>query len=193
MSIKTIVQGVMDRYVAIETKNAIGSGIILMTSFVLTCFHCLKVDSSISVNGKEAEIVDIDPINDLTLLAIQTEEFEQIPMGEASLGEPVFSIGNPMGLDGALLFGRVVFRTDKRVIHDMHGQPGISGSGLFNFEGELIGINSSVIGQKHIGSWLTIATPSENMGKILSNIFLSNIFQVIQPTLEEIEKYGGAE
>lgn len=183
--IKVVVRNVMNRYVNIETKNAIGSGITLVTSFILTCFHNLGIDSEIKVNGVVAEIVDVDPIHDLTLLAVPTEEFDQIVLGIACLGEPVFSVGNPMGLSGALLFGRVVFKTDKRVITDIHGQPGVSGSGLFNLDGELLGINNSVLGKKHIGSWLTIATPSENMSKILSNIF-----HIVIPTIEEVEKYG---
>jgi len=184
-NIKKVVEGVRKRYVSIDTKKAIGSGVILVTNFVLTCFHNLYVDSGIKVGKEEAEIVDVDPLHDLTLLMVKTKELERVILNKAGLGEVVFSFGNPMGLDGALLFGRVVFKTDQRVISDIHGQPGVSGSGLFNLQGELLGINHSVIGKKHIGSWLLCATPSENMGKILSDVF-----EVVPATAEEVEMYA---
>jgi S1-C subfamily serine protease len=143
------------------------------------------VDSGIKVNDKDADIIAVDPQHDLALLQVETEECQLIHLGEVDYGELVFSVANPLSFTGALMFGHVCFQTEKRIVHDMHGAPGVSGSGLFNNNGELVGVNHSVAGHKHIGSSFTMAVPVLEMRSLLSKAF-----HIIQPTAEEIQKYG---
>lgn len=185
MTLEQAVNNADSRYVPLNAGGAIASGVIIGTGFVLTCFHSLRVDNGIKVGDVEAEIIGVDPAHDLALLEVPTIEVEAITLGSVFKGESVFSIGNPHGLSGALLFGRVVFLDDKKILHDMHGAPGISGSGLWDCAGELVGINHSVIGQKHIGNWLTASVPAFHLQKILRSVF-----RIAQPTDEEIAKYG---
>ena len=185
MPTKMAVSDAFRRFVVTETKSSASSGVVIITGVVLTCFHSLKVDSGIKVNGKEADIIAVDPLHDIALLQVETEECELVTLGEVDLGELVFSVGNPLNFPGALMFGHVCFQTDKRIVHDMHGAPGVSGSGLFNSRGELVGVNHSVAGNKHIGSWFTQAVPVLEMRNLLSKVF-----GIIQPTMEEVQKYG---
>ena len=185
MNIVPAVKNAQKRFVVVETKSNSGSGVIIATGIVMTCFHCLHTDSEIKVNDKDAEVVAVDAMHDLVLLSVETEDVETVELGQVSLGEQILSVANPMSMSGALLFGRVIFLTDKRIVHDIHGTPGVSGSGLFNFKGELAGINHSVLGTKHIGSHFTIAIPAEKFQKIISQVF-----HIVQPTEDEVEKYG---
>lgn len=185
MTLNQAVKNAVRRFVTTEAGSSEGSGVIITTGIVMSCFHSLHVDNGIKVNDVEAEIIAVDPVSDLVLLSLETEEIETIRLGDIGIGQNVLTIGNPMGLSGALLFGRVIWINEKQIIHDMHGSPGISGSALFNYEGEMIGLNHSVLGAKNIGSHYTVAVPSEKMKKILSKIF-----NIVQPTTEEVQKYG---
>lgn len=185
MSPTKAVQNASERYVATDSGKSIGSGVIITTGCVLTCFHTISVDNGISINGIEAEIIAVDPKHDLALLSVPTQERTTIHLADACIGESVVSVGNPHGFNGALLFGRVCFLDDKRVFTDMHGAPGISGAGLFDMNGDLIGVVCSVIGTKNCGNWFTIAIPSKNLMDILAKVFA-----VVQPTAEEVAKYA---
>jgi S1-C subfamily serine protease len=185
METKTAVREAVDRYVTVSTGKVLSSGVIITTGVVMTCFHSLSVDSETQVDGVVAEVLAVDTVHDLALLSVTTKEVSLVKLGKGALGEVVFLVGNPMGINGALLFGRVCLKSNLRVISDIHGMPGVSGSGLFNLDGELVGLNNSVIGQKHIGSWLLVALPTELMFKILGNVF-----RILPATAEDVEKYG---
>lgn len=182
------VKNASERFVVTESGKSIGSAVIVTTGCVLTCFHTISVDNGISINGIEADIIAVDPKHDLALLSVPTKERKTISLANACLGETVFSVGNPHGFSGALLFGRVCFLDENRVFTDQHGAPGISGAGLFNLEGELVGVVGSVIGTKNCGNWFTIAIPTKNMMDILAKVFA-----ITQPTPEEVAKYGKTE
>lgn len=187
MSPTTAVANASKRYVATDAGKCIGSGIVIATGCVLTCFHTLAVDNGISINGIEAEVMAIDTKHDLALLSVPTVECGAITLAEACLGESVLSVGNPHGFSGALMFGRVCFIDDNRVFTDMHGSPGISGAGLYDLNGDLIGVVCSVIGSKNCGNWFTVAIPSKNLVGILAKVFA-----IAQPTPEEVAKYAKA-
>ena len=185
MATRLVVQDAVKRFVTTKAGGCTGSGVIITTGVVMTCFHCLRVDNGILVNDFEADIIAVDPKHDLMLVTAPTEPIDTVRLGTVGLGELVFSVCNPLDYAGALMFGHVCHITDAKVLTDIHGMPGISGSGLFNSKGELVGINHSVIGVKHIGSWMTCAVPSEQMQDILTKVF-----NIIQPTSEEVQKYG---
>jgi S1-C subfamily serine protease len=138
------------------------------------------------VDEDEATILSVDPEHDLCLLNAPTLDTPPIVMGVANLGEMVLSVGHPLVLDDALLFGRVCKITDDKIYTDQHGTSGVSGSALFNTDGELLGIIHSVMGKKDCGSWFTIAMPAVSLQKILATAL-----RIVQPTPEEIVKFGG--
>lgn len=171
MTEQEAVQDAVNRYVLTEIgSDRHGSGVVLTTGFVLTSFHGLLAERGIKVSGKEAQIIAVDTKNDLTLLSVRTKKFAMMKLGSVSLAEQVFLVGNPNNLSGVLLFGRVGYVDKKQIAHDAHGTVGVSGSGLFNLKGELVGVNESVSGSSQGGSWLTIATPANRIMNILSKI-----------------------
>jgi S1-C subfamily serine protease len=188
MNLTQAIENAMSRCVTVSAGNAEGSGVIITTGIILTCFHCLKVDNGIKVNDFNAKVVAVDPTHDLILLSVPTDEFETVRLCDVGLGQQVLTVGNPLSMVKALLFGRVIYQTEKRLIHDTHGAPGISGSGLWDNEGKLVGVNHSVLGAKHIGSHYTIAVPAE-----MFHDTLAEVFNIVSPTTEEVEKYGTKE
>jgi S1-C subfamily serine protease len=169
MTEKQVIREAMSRYAIIETGNGSrGSGVVIYTGFVLTCFHILDAGCGIRINGRKAKIVAADPKNDLVLLSVKTKKVAMVKFGTVDLGETVVFVGNPSGASGVLMFGRVGYVNTQKILHDGHGGPGISGSGLFNQKSQMVGINSKVRGDKHIGNWLTEAVPAKKLKKVLS-------------------------
>jgi S1-C subfamily serine protease len=185
MTLKTAVDYAMQRYVKVDTEQCAGSGVVIATSCVLTCFHCLRVNSVVGVNDEPAEVIAVDPTNDLCLLACKTVEVDNIRLGDAGLGRHVFTVANPMNLSGALLFGQIIWESNMRIVTDIHATSGVSGAGLYNFDGELVGLIHSVMGMKHFGAGYGVATPALWFQKILSTVF-----HIIAPTADEVQKYG---
>lgn len=169
MTEKLAVQTATDRYVYIETgKGQQGSGVVIYTGLILTCFHNLEAHAGIKVRGKRAEIVKVDPKHDLLLVSVKTKRFDMVQLGSVELADTVVFVSNPNLLSGVLMFGRVGYVSKKMIVHDGHGAPGVSGSGLFNLQSELVGINYAVRGEDVTGNWLTIATPANKFRKVLS-------------------------
>lgn len=183
MDIKKVVDEAISRYVTVTIGDeGFASGVIIANNVVLTCFHCIHAGNTEKVDGVEAEIIAVDPLHDLALLSVKTKEVKIVKVGSAALGQVVISVSNPTGMEGTLLFGRVCYLDGKRVVHDMHIQPGSSGSGLFNLQGEMVGVNQKGIDN---GSWLSVALPSELMKKILSRVV-----HIVTASTEEVKKYG---
>jgi hypothetical protein len=185
MTLQLAVDNARLRYVKVETEGCSGSGVVIATGIVLSCFHCLHVNSDLTVNDEPAEVMFVDTLNDLCLISCKTEVVDNITLGDAGFGRQVLTVGNPMNLSGALLFGRVIWESDKRIIVDIHAVSGVSGAGVYNFNCELVGIIHSVTGMKHYGAGYGVATPA-----ILFQKILAHAFHIVQPTSEEVEKYG---
>lgn len=155
------VEQAVNRNVLVETENSAGSGVILQTGLVLTASHLIETRSEIKVDGKVATIVIVDPINDLMILEVETAEYEPVALGrELRLLEPVISVGNPLQVDNVVNMGRVVklrfeenfFLTDTLAI------PGFSGGGVYNMQGELVGIAIAMISTNRSSAML-LCTP----------------------------------
>jgi S1-C subfamily serine protease len=187
MTLKTAVDYAVQRYVKVDTQQCAGSGVVIATTCVMTCFHCLHVNSDIHVDGEPAEVIAVDAANDLCLLTCKTVEVDNILLGDAGLGRHVFTVANPMNLSGAILFGQVIWESNKKIVTDIHATSGVSGAGLYNFDGELVGLIHSVMGMKHFGAGYGVATPAELFQKILSTVF-----HIVAPIADEVQKYGVA-
>jgi S1-C subfamily serine protease len=150
------------RNVQVTTENGECAGIILTTGVVLTAFHALETDSTIKVNGKEAEIALTRPDIDLIVLHVETEEVPDITFGTGvGVATPVVAIGNPVDTVGLISFGHVVFIKKNHIYTDTLAMHGFSGGGLYTTDGVLIGMMQGITGREKSGSWVVISVSAE--------------------------------
>jgi serine protease Do len=146
--------------------ESLGSGVILDSSgVVVTNDHVISGASSIWVttaDGREmeAKLEGADADNDLAVLTVDPKNLKSARIGTTSdlmIGETVIAIGNPFGLSNSVTTGIVsaVHRTVKGesgrnysdfLQTDAAINPGNSGGALVNILGELIGINTAIVG-----------------------------------------------
>ena len=159
--------------------SALGSGFIIdKKGIVITNNHVIQGadDILVRVNGDkeyEATIVGKDPLSDIAVLQIKSnEKFLPVKFGnsdEARIGDWVIAIGNPFGLGGTVTAGIIsarnrnigMSRYEDFIQTDASINQGNSGGPLFNMNGDVIGINTAIIGQSgSIGIGFSI--PSNN-------------------------------
>ncbi len=159
--------------------SALGSGFIIdEKGIVITNNHVIQgaEDILVRVNGDEeyeATIVGKDPLSDIAVLQIKSnEKFLPVKFGnsdEARIGDWVIAIGNPFGLGGTVTAGIIsarnrnigMSRYEDFIQTDASINQGNSGGPLFNMNGDVIGINTAIIGQSgSIGIGFSI--PSNN-------------------------------
>lgn len=136
------------------------SGTFIDDNHVLTAAHCFESpEFNVWVkdyNGKsyEAFLVKIDTQKDLALLKIHIKKHKHTRIGpNGQLGQNVFIVGSPYGLDFLLSEGLISKLnntlepfTGGYTIHTGMINPGSSGGGLFDTKGRLIGVNTLSIG-----------------------------------------------
>lgn len=133
----------LDKVVFVNTWEGIGSGVVIGTNYVLTCFH---LDHEFFVQGLPAKIVKNDSRVDLVYLkTIQKyENFAQLTK-IAVLGEKVYVVGYAEGRK-TFLTGYIARIENGYILIDTKVIQGLSGGGVFNENGELVGIVCAGIG-----------------------------------------------
>ena len=145
--------------------SALGSGFIIDKSgIVITNNHVIKGadDIFVKVNGNKdykAKLLGADPLSDIAVLKIESEEsFKPVSFGDsdkARIGDWVIAIGNPFGLGGTVTSGIVsarnrsigLSRYEDYIQTDASINQGNSGGPLFNLDGDVIGINTAILGR----------------------------------------------
>src|SRR5215831_5151952 len=149
-----------------STAQSLGTGVIInRDGFVLTNEHVLAGSTQIRVtlsDGRQfdAELVGGDPASDLAVVRVKSKDPLPTPkLGDSDdlmIGESVIAIGNPFGLNSTVTTG-VLSATNRSIRGDgreYHGflqtdasiNPGNSGGPLLNMDGEVIGINTAILG-----------------------------------------------
>ncbi|NEZ61257.1 PDZ domain-containing protein [Leptolyngbyaceae cyanobacterium CCMR0082] len=144
-----------------------GSGFVVESDGVIwTNAHVVEGADAVTVtlrDGREfsGEVVGEDPLTDVAVIKVQAQDLPTVTLGNSEQlrpGEWAIAIGNPLGLDNTVTAGIVsaTGRTsaqirvpDKRVQFiqtDAAINPGNSGGPLLNERGEVIGINTAIIG-----------------------------------------------
>tara|TARA_A100001011_G_scaffold368367_1_gene422604 strand:+ start:969 stop:2381 length:1413 start_codon:yes stop_codon:yes gene_type:complete len=149
-----------------ERKSAaLGSGFIIdEKGLVITNNHVIQNadDIIVRVNGDQefkADVVGADPLMDIAVLQLNTDEkFIPVEFGDsdkARIGDWVIAIGNPFGLGGTVTAGIIsarnrsigLSRYEDFIQTDASINSGNSGGPLFDMNGNVIGINTAILGR----------------------------------------------
>ncbi len=144
---------------------ALGSGFIIdEKGIVVTNNHVIQDadDIIVRVNGDQefkAKVLGADPLMDIAVLQLETDEkFIPVAFGDsdkARIGDWVLAIGNPFGLGGTVTAGIIsarnrsigLSRYEDFIQTDASINSGNSGGPLFDMEGNVIGINTAILGR----------------------------------------------
>ncbi len=167
--------------------SALGSGFIIdEKGVVITNNHVIQgaEDVFVRVNGEKnlrAKVIGADPGMDLAVLQIESDEkFTPVKFGDsdtARIGDWVIAIGNPFGLGGTVTAGIVsarnrsigLSRYEDYIQTDASINQGNSGGPLFNMDGDVVGINTAILGQSgSIG--IGFAIPSNSAQKVINQL-----------------------
>jgi serine protease Do len=146
-------------------SSALGSGFIIdQNGIVVTNNHVIQdaEDIIVRVNGDKefkAEVIGADPLSDIAILQLETKEkFIPVKFGDsdkARIGDWVIAIGNPFGLGGTVTSGIIsarnrsigLSRYEDYIQTDASINSGNSGGPLFDMNGDVIGINTAILGR----------------------------------------------
>ena len=197
---------------------ALGSGFIIDKSgLVVTNNHVIKdaEDILVRIEGLrefEAEVIGSDPLSDLAVLKIKSNEtFQPVKFGDsdkARIGDWVIAIGNPLGLSGTVTAGIISARNrniglnryEDFIQTDASINSGNSGGPLFDMNGDVIGINTAILGREgNIGIGFSI--PSNSAKIIIDQLvkfgetkrgWLGVRIQIVTKEIANIEKLNEA-
>jgi len=195
-------------------SSALGSGFIIdKEGIVITNNHVIQgaEDIVVRVNGDKeykAKVLGADPGMDIAVLKMETEEkFLPVKFGDsdkARIGDWVIAIGNPFGFGGTVTSGIIsarnrsigLSRYEDFIQTDASINQGNSGGPLFNMDGDVIGINTAILGPSgSIGIGFSI--PSNNAKRVISQLiefgetkrgWLGVRIQYVTSEIAEIEK-----
>lgn len=190
-SVRDLVAQYGEAVVQVRAPSGLGSGFMLNDDgYLMTNFHVIEGETQISVEVyhrsgaqlerktyKQVRIVAMNKFADLALLKIDdpgAPKFAAVVLGETdtlAVGERVFAIGSPLGLERTVTEGILSTKT-----RQMQGElflqtsaqinPGNSGGPLFNLRGEVIGVTNMKIS---FGEGLGFAIPVEQVRHFLSH------------------------
>ena len=163
-----------------ERKSAaLGSGFIIdKNGIVVTNNHVIDgaEDIVVQINGDKefkAKVIGADPLSDIAILKIETnEKFIPVKFGDsdkARIGDWVIAIGNPFGLGGTVTSGIIsarnrsigLSRYEDYIQTDASINSGNSGGPLFDMNGDVIGINTAILGRSgNVGIGFSIPSNS---------------------------------
>jgi serine protease Do/serine protease DegQ len=160
-----------------EPQVAAGSGVIVdaKNGYIITNAHVVKDAREILVTLRDnrrlpAKLVGADPGTDVAVVKVEPTRLTDIKFGDSDnlqVGDFVIAIGNPFGIGQTATSGIVsalgrsglsVEGYEHFIQTDASINPGNSGGALVNLKGELIGINTAIIGPANVG--IGFAVPS---------------------------------
>lgn len=210
-TVRELVNQLGEAVVQVRTPSGLGSGFIINEDgFLMTNFHVIEGETQISVevyhqaggelerkSYKQIRIIAINKFGDLALLKIDERDapkFKYVLLGSAdalAVGDGVFAIGSPLGLERTVTEGILSTKT-RQMAGELFLQtttqinPGNSGGPLFNMRGEVVGITNMKI---TFGEGLGFAIPVESVKYFLdhreafaySNDNPSNAYRYLEP------------
>ena len=145
-----------------QVESGAGSGVIISSDgYILTCAHVVDGASTITVTIGDkdytATLVGEDTTSDIAVIKIEADGLTPATVGNSDslkVGQSVMAVGNPLGELGGTVTGGMISALNRSVTiqgsssvntmsliqMDASVSPGNSGGGLFNMNGELVGI-----------------------------------------------------
>ena len=185
-----------------RVERGTGSGFIIKSDgLILTNAHVVDGADTVTVTLKDGhnysgKVLGQDPVTDVAVVKIQANNLPTVTLGNSEQlrpGEWAIAIGNPLGLDNTVTAGIIsaTGRTssqigvpDKRVGFiqtDAAINPGNSGGPLLNQQGEVIGMNTAIIGgAQGLGFAIPINTAQRIANQLASTGKVSHPYLGIQ-------------
>jgi len=189
--VRDLVKQIGEAVVQVRTPGGLGSGFFINANgYLITNFHVIEGETEISVEVyhqtdgqldretyKQVKIVAINKFHDLALLHIEDKsapKFKFVTLGSAdalTVGDSVFAIGSPMGLERTVTEGILSTKT-RQLEGELYLQttaqinPGNSGGPLFNLAGDVVGVTNMKI---MFGEGLGFAIPVELVKNFLDH------------------------
>lgn len=186
-----------------QIPQGTGSGFVWDHSGnVITNFHVIQNADAAQVtladqSNWKARVVGVAPDKDLAVLRIDapSKRLQPIPIGtskDLQVGQSVFAIGNPFGLDQTLTTGvisalnREIESVTRRPIQgviqsDAAINPGNSGGPLLDSAGRLIGVNTAIYSPSGASAGIGFAIPVDTVNRIVPELIRSG--RVTRPGL----------
>jgi S1-C subfamily serine protease len=184
-----------------QIPQGTGSGFVWDTAGnIITNFHVIQNADGAQVtladqSNWKARVVGVAPDKDLAVLKIDApaNKLQRIPIGtskDLQVGQNVFAIGNPFGLDQTLTTGiisalnREIESVTRRPIQgviqsDAAINPGNSGGPLLDSAGRLIGVNTAIYSPSGTSAGIGFAIPVDTVNRIVPELIRSG--KVIRP------------
>jgi len=189
--VSSLVKQIGEAVVQVRTPEGLGSGFFLNADgYLITNFHVIEGETEISVEVyhqkdgqldretyKQVKIIAINKFHDLALLKIEDKDapkFKYVTLGNSdalNVGDAVFAIGSPLGLERTVTQGILSTKT-RQMEGNLYLQtstqinPGNSGGPLFNLAGEVVGVTNMKI---TFGEGLGFAIPVELVKNFLDH------------------------
>jgi len=192
-----------------QVQSSLGSGFIVSKEgHIVTNNHVIENMDEIQVQLSDgrtapAKTLGADPQTDLAVLKIELPNITPLPLGnsdEVQVGQLVFAIGNPYGLQESVTQGIIsakgrkatsdslveAFQTDAAI------NRGNSGGPLVNIRGEVIGVNSAIFSESGGNQGIAFAIPSNMVKSTVESVvqrgrvvrgYLGVTMQFISPEL----------
>ncbi|CAJ1457201.1 unnamed protein product [Effrenium voratum] len=172
-----------------EVPQGTGSGFLWDEQHIVTNFHVIKDADRATVtfadhSSQEAVLVGSEPDCDLAVLRCQrrtAKPLERASSSKLQVGQKVFAIGNPFGLDQTLTngiisgVGREMRSLTGRMMRNLVQtnaaiNPGNSGGPLLDARGRFIGVNTMIASPSGAFAGVGFAIPSDTVARIVQQI-----------------------
>ena len=189
--VSSLVKQIGEAVVQVKTPGGLGSGFFINDEgYLITNFHVIEGETEISVEVyhqtndhldretyRQVKIIAINKFHDLALLHIEDKNaprFKPVTLGSSdalNVGDGVFAIGSPLGLERTVTQGILSTKT-RQLEGELYLQtstqinPGNSGGPLFNLAGEVVGVTNMKI---TFGEGLGFAIPVELVKSFLDH------------------------
>ena len=168
-----VIPGVVAIRVLNPNEGSLGSGFVFdKKGYIVTNYHVVENETDLEVafssgDKYRGEVIGVDQDSDLAVIRVNIPEKELHPLrlgnsSQTKVGQVVVAIGNPFGLEGTMTIGIVsgkgrtlrsqrvgaggsAFTSGDVIQTDAAVNPGNSGGPLINLDGEVIGVNESIL------------------------------------------------